>query len=328
MREAANQKVAVITGASSGIGRATAHELAHRGWRLVLAARDTEALQATVEECDVRGAFARAVTTDVTRSEEVQRLAESTLRHEGRIDVWINNAGIGALGRYEETPLAAHEQVIQTDLLGYMRGAWVALPQFKRQGHGVLINLLSVGSWLPQPYAVAYAAAKRGLTGFSESLRGELTAWPDIHVCDIYPYFVDTPGMRHGGNYSGHQVRPLPPVTAPYRVARAICARIERPRPTTVIGASARAARLACAVTPGYSRLAGRFTERALAHSQPAAPNPGNLFRPPAEARTVEGGWRNGSNRPLLLLAAAAAIAAGAYLTRRSQHRHEFTSAA
>ncbi|MBW6608254.1 SDR family NAD(P)-dependent oxidoreductase, partial [Salmonella enterica subsp. enterica serovar Weltevreden] len=73
-----------------------------------------------------------------------------------RIDIWINNAGVGAVGAFDETPLDAHEQVVQTDLIGYLRGAHVVLPYFKQQNAGILINTLSVGSWVPQPYAVAY----------------------------------------------------------------------------------------------------------------------------------------------------------------------------
>ena len=188
-------KVVVITGASSGIGRAAAHAFACKGARLVLAARDEEALFETLDECTDCGTDAVAVTTDMTQSDQVQALAARAAEFgHGRIDIWVNNAGVGAVGSFEETPLEAHEQVIQTDLLGYLRGAHVALPYFKQQGRGTLINTLSLGSWLAQPYAAAYSASKFGLRGLSEALRGELTEYPDIHVCDIYPAVMDTPG--------------------------------------------------------------------------------------------------------------------------------------
>src|SRR5690606_30813281 len=103
-----------------------------------------------------RGGEALAVPTDVTHNESMEALATAAADFgQGRIDVWINNAGVGAVGAFDETPLDAHEQVVQTDLLGYLRGAHVVLPYFKQQNAGILINTLSVGSWVPQPYAVA-----------------------------------------------------------------------------------------------------------------------------------------------------------------------------
>ncbi len=117
-------KVVVITGASSGIGRAAAHAFACKGARLVLAARDEEALFDVLDECTDCGTDAIATITDVTRNDHVQALAEQAAEFgHGRIDIWINNAGVGAVGNFEETPLEAHEQVIQTDLIGYLRGA-------------------------------------------------------------------------------------------------------------------------------------------------------------------------------------------------------------
>ncbi|WP_033050973.1 SDR family oxidoreductase, partial [Pseudomonas sp. Ant30-3] len=205
-------KLVVITGASSGIGRAAAHAFADEGARLVLAARDTTALAEVVEECAERGADALAVRTDVTSSENMRALAEQAADYgDGRIDIWINNAGVGAVGNFEDTPLEAHEQVLQTDLLGYLRGAYVAWPYFKAQQRGILINTLSIGSWVAQPYAAAYSASKYGLRGLSEALRGELTGFADIHVCDIYPAVMDTPGFRDGGNFTGHALKPPPP---------------------------------------------------------------------------------------------------------------------
>lgn len=163
----------VITGASSGIGRAAAHAFACKGARLVLAARDEEALFDVLDECTDCGTDAIAVTTDVTHSDQVQALAaQASAFGHGRIDIWVNNAGVGAVGNFEDTPLEAHEQVIQTDLIGYLRGAYVALPFFKAQGSGILINTLSLGSWVAQPYAAAYSASKFGLRGLTEALRG------------------------------------------------------------------------------------------------------------------------------------------------------------
>ncbi len=305
--------VVVITGASSGIGRAAAQCFARHGARLVLAARDEQALNDAVGECERLGAEAIAVPTDVTSSDSMEALGSAAAAFgQGRIDVWVNNAGVGAVGAFDETPLDAHEQVVQTDLLGYLRGAHVVLPYFKQQNSGVLINTLSVGSWVAQPYAVAYSAAKYGLRGFSEALRGELAKWPDIHVCDVYPAVVDTPGFRDGGNYAGRSLQPPPPLYDPRRVASAMVELAVRPRHTTTVGATATLLRLAHFVTPGFDRISGLLTGMALSRADRLPTSSGNLFHPPSGQRRVHGGWRGGEegDRKMLL---AGGIAVGLF---------------
>ncbi len=107
----------------------------------------------------------------------------------GNIDVWVNNAGLLAAGAFDETPIAVHKKIIETNLTGYINGAHAALSYFKKQGFGILINNISVGGWFPTPYAAAYSASKFGLYGFSQALKGELYRWPHIHICDVFPAF-------------------------------------------------------------------------------------------------------------------------------------------
>ena len=185
--------VVVITGASSGVGKAMALEFASYGSKLVLAARRREALDELVAECKESGAIAEAVVTDMRVSQDVQMLAKAAYEFGGAIDVWINNAGVLAAGALDEVPALINENVIRTNLLGYINGAQEVLPYFKIQKHGILINNISVGGWFPVPYATAYSASKFGLRGFSEALKGELTNYPDIHIIDLYPGFLDTP---------------------------------------------------------------------------------------------------------------------------------------
>jgi short-subunit dehydrogenase len=304
-------RVVVITGASSGIGRATAEAFAGIGARLVLAARGEAALAEVATQCRQAEAEVLVVATDVTEPGALEHLASEAVARFNRIDIWINNAGIGAVGSFDDTPMAAHEQVVATDLVGYMRGAHAVLPHFKARSRGTLINVLSLGSWAPTPYAAAYSAAKFGLRGFTDALRGELSAWRDIHVCDVHPSFVDTPGMQHGGNYVGRELKPPPGVVGVDAVARAIVALAERPRRQVVVGRGvtllARSIRF-LAPSATMATMA-RLLETYFAVGRRAPRGSGNLFTP-SQDMGASGGWR----RPELRLGAMMAVAAGLVL--------------
>lgn len=319
-------KTIVITGASSGVGKAIALALASTGAKLVLAARRKDALEELALECESLGSVALAVPTDVRKAEDVDYLAAQAAAFGGAIDVWVNNAGVLAAGALEDIPSSVNEQVIHTNLIGYMNGARTVIPYFKRQDHGILINNISVGGWFPTPYGSAYTASKFGLRGFSAALKGELRGWSDIHVCDLYPAFLDTPGMQHAANYTGKALKPVPPVYAPQRVAEAVISLIRRPGPCKTVGLTASLLRLSSLLFPGISRAATvgvirRYLERADSIEYTS----GNVLEPVAYGTSAEGGWQKNKSRPDsrktgLLLAATAGLllAFGLARSRRS----------
>lgn len=291
-------KVVVITGASSGAGKAIAAAFAKEGAWLVLAARREAALQETVTDCQELGAKAMYVITDVSDAAAVEALAQKAFDWGGSLDVWVNNAGVMAAGDFEVTPAAVHDRVIRTNLIGYLHGAHAAMPYFKKQQRGVLINNISVGGWFPTPYAVGYSASKYGLRGFSEALRGELYSWPHIHVCDLYPAFLDTPGIQHAANFTGVALRPAPPVYNPARVADAAVELALQPQHSKVVGSMSLFLKFANAFFPGISRrVTAGMINSYFKSAATIEPTDGNLFKPAEFGSSIYGGWNSTADK-------------------------------
>lgn len=296
MRNQIADKVVVITGASSGAGRATAFELAEEKAFLVLASRNEQVLEELAEECRKIGSEVLVVPTDVTDNNAMHRLAVKTFEWKGRIDVWVNNAGVLAAGTFEEMPWEAHQKVINTNLLGYMSGAHAVLPYFKRQGEGILINNISIGGYVSVPFGGAYTASKFALRGFFESLKGELTSWPDIHIVDLFPAFLDTPGIQHAGNYTGKVLKPSPPVYDPRIVARSIKSSILSPKSTRYPGGASILFKLGHSLAPEWmSKITGLLMKGYFRIAAPAERTDGNLFQSVDFSMST-----NGNSRPRL----------------------------
>src|SRR2546421_7652001 len=295
--------VVVIAGASSGIGRATALAFARQGASVVVAARRAQLLQELVGECEQLGGRALAVPTDMTDVGAVQRLANRALENFGRVDVWVNNHGVTLFAPFEEAPLEDYRRGIETDLLGSIYGARAALPNFRRQGSGVLINQGSMVSKLSEPYVSSYVVAKHGIRGLGMSLRQEVAlngdGAKDIHVCTVMPATNDTPFFQHAANYTGRAVKAMPPVYPAERVAKTIVSLVKRPRREVFVGNAARMLWM-------QYLLASWLTERQMAvmtdklhlyQDKPAQPTSGNLFEPMAEGTGTSGGWKTASGR-------------------------------
>ena len=286
-------KNVVITGASSGIGKATAHYLAREGCNLILAARRELLLEEVALECEKFGVRALPYKTDVTKFDQVGNLQEFALTQLGHIDIWINNAGVGAVGEFNKTPVEVHEQVIKTNLISYIYGAYVILPHFKERQSGTLINNISLGGFVPSPFAVAYSASKFGLRGYAEALRYELSDTKGIHVCDVFPAFIDTPGPIHSSNYIGRVLRPTPPVYEPNLVAETIVSLCKKPRAQVMVGGSSRFAKLVHAVTPNLmGKVMTRFAVTYFKGAKQAEITEGNLFKPVWRGAGIHGGFK------------------------------------
>ncbi|MBL6455973.1 SDR family oxidoreductase [Belnapia sp. T6] len=283
--------VTVITGASSGIGKATALEFARAGARLVLAARREEALEATARECRALGAEALAVPTDVAEEAEVEALARAAIDRFGRIDVWFNNVGTGVFGPYWEAPAGLQRKVVEINLIGTLHGSSAALPHFIRQRGGVLINMCSMGGWSPTPFAASYAASKFGIRGFSASLRQELTGYPGIHVCALFPALVDTPGLDRAANLSGRALEPKAPYLTPEAVAAVVLRLVRRPRGEVAVGWTASAARIAYGLAPRLTEtVTGALIRAALRRARRVPRTEGAVARPIAAGTSPRSG--------------------------------------
>ena len=195
-----------ITGASSGIGEATALAFAKRGSRLELGARRLDRLNAVAEKCRRAGspeANIRAV--DVGQKDQARAFVAATLRDYERLDVLVNNAGIGWFGRLQEMPEEKVDEMIATNLKGVMNTTQAALPWMVERHRGVIINVASVAGFRASPYGAVYAATKHAVVGLSHALRGELSG-TGVKVCVVYPYVTGgTEFFEHGGRAMGPQ---------------------------------------------------------------------------------------------------------------------------
>jgi short-subunit dehydrogenase len=244
-------QVIVITGATSGVGLTTARMAAARGAKLVLASRNAAALDQLAAEIQAAGGEALAFPVDVGVQEQVAALGRAAVQRFGRIDTWINNAGISIYGRYDQVPLADQERLFQTNFWGVVHGSMVALGLMKGSG-GAIINMGSMLSDRAAPVQGMYSASKHAVKGFTDSLRMEVEKENvPISMTLVYPAAVDTMLTNHARNYMRHETELPPPLFAPEVVAKALLHAAQHPERDIYIGAAARLASLGANVTPG-----------------------------------------------------------------------------
>ena len=212
-------KTVVITGASSGVGRAAAEAFAKQGANIIVAARGQKGIDEVVDICRNLNVTAIGFSADMSSEQDVENLAKEALKINNKIDIWINNAGVMASGKFEEIPMEIHEQVIKTNLFGYMHGAYIAIKIFKKQNDGILINNVSIGGFMPAPYSAVYSATKYGIRGMMECLQGEISNRQHIHICNLYPQLQNSTGNLHSAKYSGFNIKISPIASDPHTTA-------------------------------------------------------------------------------------------------------------
>jgi short-subunit dehydrogenase len=248
-------RVVVITGASSGIGLTTARTAAAAGARVVLVARDEEALRKTMNEIRDAGGQATYVVADVADPAAVDAVADAAIREFGGFDTWINNAGAAVYGKLVEVPLEDKRRVFDTNFWGVVHGCRTAVRHLRERG-GTIINVGSVTSDRAVPLLGIYSASKHAVQGYTDGLRMEMEHDRiPITVTLVKPGSINTPFVDHARNYMEEAPDYAPPVYDPEVVADAILKCIERPVREVTVGGGGRVLAL-------VSRLAPRTTDR------------------------------------------------------------------
>ena len=277
-----DQQVIVITGASSGIGLATATLAFRRGARVAMLARSGDTLQQLARRLEQGqgGGRALAIAVDVAEREQVQAAAKRAVDELGRIDTWINNAGVSVYGRLHEVSDDDHRRLFDTNFWGVVHGSLAALPWLRREG-GALINVGSEASDVPVPLQGMYSASKHAVKGFTDALRIELEAdEAPVSVTLVQPTAVDTPFAEHAANYLSQAPRLPTPMIDPFKVAEAILGAATRPTRHVRVGAMARLNVALSAVAPRVFDAMARKQLGRQQRDEPARSRSGSLYQP------------------------------------------------
>jgi short-subunit dehydrogenase len=292
------QQVMVITGASSGIGLATAIAAADQGAKVVLAARSAQTLDAIVQDIVAFGGTAVAVAADVSRREDVERIAEIAIERYGRIDTWVNDAAVSIYGRLDEVRDEDSRRLFETNFWGVVYGSLVALPHLKRNG-GALINIGSEASEAAIPLQGMYSASKHAVKGFTDSLRVEMQADDaPISITLIQPTAVDTPYPEHAANYLSQEPKLPTPMIEPEKVASAILDAAVDPAHHIKVGAMSKLNTVMSAIMPRIAeRMAKGYMGKQQRDEPPRHELQGSLYKPTEDGRTHGRGNENAADK-------------------------------
>jgi short-subunit dehydrogenase len=275
------QQVIVITGASSGIGLATAQAAAEQGAKLVLAARSQERLATIVDTIEEAGGEAIYVVADVGTREDVQGIADAALQRFGRIDTWINNAGVAIYGRLDEVSDDDSKRLFDTNFWGVVHGSLVALPHLRRDG-GALINLGSEVSEAVIPLQGMYSASKHAVKGFTDALRIEVDDLDKapVSITLIQPTAVNTPYPQHARNYMDKEPKLPTPMIDPFKVAHAILEAATEPTRDVRVGMMSKINTTTAKLIPALAeKLAAKQADRQQYDQPPSRDPEGGLWQ-------------------------------------------------
>ena len=286
-----HEQVVVVLGASSGIGRGAALRFAERGAAVVVSARGSAALESLVADITAHGGTAEAVVCDVSKAEQVQAVADAAVATYGRIDSWVNLAGVALFAPFEHTTAEEFKRVVEVNLLGQVHGAMAALPHLRRDG-GSLICVSSMGAKRGIPLQTAYCASKHGIDGFVESLRTELQHdRTPVNLTQIMPATINTPLFDNARTKLGVKPTAPPPVYQPDLVVDAIVHAAEHPARDLIVGGAARALIFAESLAPRLLDNVLSTVGYRLHYTKEVKPEgaPDNLDEPLPGNNTVEG---------------------------------------
>lgn len=283
----------LITGASSGIGRATAHRLATEGARLVLASRSREVLEEVARECKARGAEeVLVVPTDVGDRTAVEALFDEAVETFGGLEAVVNSAAVVAYGRFHDVPAEIYDTVVRTNLTGTANVARCALRLFEPARAGSLVLVGSVVAKIATPTMSSYVSSKAGVYGLARTLQLEARRIPGVSVSLVSPGSVDTPIYDQAATYTGRGGNPPPPVTTPEKVAGRVVHAIDHPQRDDNVGLG-NAVMVAGfrLLPPVFDTLVGGLMSLLGQGRSRVEPHPGNVLQPRPDGETVRGRW-------------------------------------
>ncbi|RZJ07525.1 MAG: SDR family NAD(P)-dependent oxidoreductase [Rubrivivax sp.] len=288
-----SEQVIVITGASSGIGLATGLAAVNAGARVVLAARSPQALGALRSQF---GAQAITVEADVSDFAHVQAIAAAAIAQFGRIDTWVNNAGLSVYARVDEIGLGDARRLFDVNYWGVVHGSLVALPHLRQHG-GALINVGSEASEATIPLQVMYSASKHAVKAFTDGLRMELEAdKAPVSVTVVEPTAVDTPFPEHAGNYLSQEPKLPTPMIDPEKVASAILEVAATPKSVVRVGAMAILNTTVAKALPAVGEAMAKMQMGRQQRDEPPRTREGTLYRPGESGRVRGRGDANAAD--------------------------------